>query len=103
MKRTARYIDSDLADPAVLCVEILTPGQAIANLIDKADRLLKAGTPVCWLIWPERRRAWIYTREDLREATESLVAQLSGGDVAAVPAAEMWTELDEAPEHNTCP
>jgi Uma2 family endonuclease len=56
----ARYIEGDLADPAILAVEIISPRQSLSNLMDKAERLLKAGTPMCWIIWPERRQAWMY-------------------------------------------
>src|SRR5581483_7378335 len=58
--RNAAYRDGDLLDSAILCVEILSPGQALSNLFDKAERLLIAGTPVCWIIWPESRQAWVY-------------------------------------------
>ena len=56
-RRNAKYRDGDLADPASLCIEIFSPGQTFSTLLDRAERLVKAGTPVCWLIWPERRQA----------------------------------------------
>ncbi|MBV8550026.1 MAG: Uma2 family endonuclease [Acidobacteriaceae bacterium] len=93
--RDARYINGDLADPAILCVEIVSPGQTIANLFDKADRLLRAGTPLCWIIWPERRKAWMYTADDLVEAADTLQALLPDGNTIQVSTAEMWAELDE--------
>ena len=95
MARNARYDDGDLADPAVLAVEILSPGQTVANLFDKAGRLVKAGTPVCWVIWPERRKSWEYSASDLVEAKDFLTAPLpEANEPLAVPLAEMWAELD---------
>lgn len=44
----------------MLCVEIVSPGQIIGSLFDKCDRLHSGGTEVCWVIWPERKRCWIY-------------------------------------------
>lgn len=91
--RTAAYHDGDLFDPAVLCVEILSPGQALSSLFDKAERLLAAGTPVCWIIWPESRQAWIYRLNAMHEATEYLNAESADGRLE-IRLAEMWAELD---------
>jgi Uma2 family endonuclease len=93
-RRHAKYRDGDLADPALLCIEIFSPGQTFSALLDRAERLLKAGTPACWLIWPERRQAWKYTAENLREATEVLSASLGDEDSIEITVAEMWAELD---------
>jgi Uma2 family endonuclease len=92
--RNARYQDGDLADPAVLCVEILSPGQTVGDLFDRADRILKAGTPLCWIIWPERRKAWMYSLQDLVEVTDTLRVALDNPDRVDIPLAEMWRELD---------
>ncbi len=93
-RRDARYENENLAEPAVFCVEILSPGQRLAELFDKADRLLKAGTPLCWIVWPERRKAWMYSIDDLQEATTHLKAPLPEGGVLEVELAAMWGELD---------
>jgi Uma2 family endonuclease len=92
--RKAEYRDGDLADPALLCVEIVSPGQTFSALVDRAERLLKSGTPACWLIWPERRQAWTYTAENIREATEVLSASLGDEDSIEITVAEMWAELE---------
>ena len=92
--RNARYQDGDLADPAILCAEILSPGQTVSNLFDKADRILKAGTPLCWMIWSERRKAWMYSLKDLVEAIDTLRVVLDDSDRVDIPLAEMWRELD---------
>ncbi len=91
--RNATYRDGDLLDPAILCVEILSPGQALSNLFDKAERLLAAGTPACWIIWPERRQAWIYRQDAMHEAIECLSADSEDGQLK-VNLAHMWAELD---------
>jgi Uma2 family endonuclease len=92
--RSAQYRDGDLFDPAIVCVEILSPGQTLSNLFDKAERLLRGGTPVCWVIWPERRQAWMYRSEELHEATETLSAAVPDGSVLEIRLPEMWAELD---------
>ena len=93
-RRDARYENENLADPAVFCVEILSPGQRLAELFDKADRLLKTGTPLCWIIWPERRKAWMYSANDLEEAKTHLRAPLHEDGSVEVELAAMWGELD---------
>ena len=94
VERSARYQNDDLADPAILCVEIISPGQTLAELFDKANRFIKAGTPLCWIIWPERRKAWMYSDDDLEEAKTQLRAALPDGGVLAIDLAAMWQELD---------
>ena len=95
VERNARYDDGDLADPPQLAVEILSPGQTVGQLFDKSDRLLRAGAPVCWVIWPERRQAWMYSADWMIEATETLTAPLSDGSRLEVKLAEMWAELED--------
>jgi len=95
MERDAHYVDGDLADPPLLAIEILSRGQTVGQLFDRADRLVRAGAPVCWIIWPERRKAWLYSAEGVVEVRESLTAALRGGDTTmAIPLAEIWAELE---------
>lgn len=72
---SARYQDGDLAEGAYLAVEIMSPGQTIGFLFDKADRLVRTGTKWCWIVWPARRQAWIYTSDSLKEAHDALTAE----------------------------
>ncbi len=94
VREAAEYKDGDLAEPPVLAVEILSPGQTLSDLFDKCDRLLHAGAPMCWIIWPERRKAWMYNSEDLNQAHESLVAVLLDGSRVEIRLAEMWAKLE---------
>jgi len=75
-------------------IEILSPGQTIAQLFDRAGRLCYAGAPLCWIIWPERRKAWLYSSEDLIEAHDVLAAPLPEGTHVSIRLAEIWAELD---------
>ena len=90
----SRYIDGDLAEPPLLGIEILSPGQALSDLLDKCERLLKHGTPRCWIIWPERRQAWMYTTGEFVEAHEKLSTTLAADASVEVPLADMWASLD---------
>jgi Uma2 family endonuclease len=93
MERSARYENGDLADPPVLAVEIMSPGQTLSDLVDRCERLHKAGTPQCWIVWPERRQAWTFTPVSFEAANENLTASLDQ-TVIEISLAEMWRELD---------
>lgn len=49
------------ARDALLAIEILSPGQTVQELFGKVSLLHEAGCPACWVIWGERRRAWVST------------------------------------------
>ena len=91
----ARYEDGDLAEPPILAVEILSPGQTIGDMFMRAERLLKLGTPRVWVIWPEKRKAWEYSglpsSFELKEMTD--VLSMFGMEVE-IRLADMWAELD---------
>lgn len=91
--RSARYEDGDLAEPPILAIEIMSPGQTLSNIVDRCERLHKAGTPQCWVIWPERRQVWMFTPVSLEAAKENLTASLGEGSIE-VSLAEIWAELD---------
>lgn len=93
VERSARYEDGDLADPPVLAIEIMSPGQPLSNLLDRCERLHKAGTPLCWVVWPERRQAWMFTPVSFEATKETLIATLGEGSIE-INLAEMWSELD---------
>lgn len=95
--RDARYIEGDLADPAAFVVEILSPGQSLSDLIGKADRIVRSGTPLCWVFWGEARRAWMYTSSDMEEAREVISASLPGSNRLDVRLDELWEQLDSEP------
>jgi Uma2 family endonuclease len=93
--RSARYKDGDLTEPPLWGVEILSPGQTIGDLFERAGRLLKLGCPLVWVIWPEKCRAWEYSNNDLQEVKDQLTAQLPNeSNSIKVKLAEMWAELD---------
>ncbi len=94
MSRDARYINGDLADPPIFAVEILSVGQTIGQPFDTADRLVRAGASVCWIIWPERRKAWLYSAEDVIEVHDSLTAALPQARSVSIPLSDIWAELD---------
>lgn len=97
IRRGAQYVNGDLGEAPALVIEILSPGQTIAELLGKADRFLKAGAPLSWVIWPEKRKAWTYTQGDLSESGNLLAAfhDEVGSDVSLnLPVSELWACLE---------
>lgn len=87
--RGTRFENGMLAGPAELAIEILSPGQAFSDLLDKCERLHRAGTVHCWVFWPEKREAWHYMPDDFRSATQTL----SAGDIHA-DVAKLFADLE---------
>jgi Uma2 family endonuclease len=94
--RHAKYEDGDLAEPPLWAVEILSPGQTIGDLFIRAERLLKLGTPMVWVIWPERRKAWEYSVRitSLFELEESNKTLAGVGMELEIQLDEMWADMD---------
>lgn len=51
-------------NPVFLCVEILSPPDRIGKLFAKCEEYHSWGVPHCWIIDPERKRAWEYAPND---------------------------------------
>jgi Uma2 family endonuclease len=89
----AHYVDGDLASPAVMAVEILSPGQDISDLFTKAGKIMKSGTPFCVILWPERQRCWTYTLEDINEDTERQSIRAFREHQLDIDPLAMWASL----------
>lgn len=71
-RRDAKYENGMLAESPPLAVEIISPDQTLGNLLDKCERLHRAGTEMCWVLWPEKSRAWTFTSGGVPEVAECL-------------------------------
>lgn len=67
-------------DPVFLCVEILSPPDRIGKLIAKCEEYHRWGVPYCWIIDPERKKAWEYAPDDREPRVAQ--AQLTAGPIA---------------------
>jgi len=89
---TVRPSGRILRQPPFLCIEILSPEDRASRFQEKIDDYLKFGVANIWLIDPRTRRAWSYTREGKRDATDILTTDTPRIEV---PLAELFAELDE--------
>ncbi len=52
-------------EPVPLCVEVLSPGQGLGEILSKCEQYHRWGVPTAWVIDPVSRRAWVYHRGSL--------------------------------------
>lgn len=82
--------ESYAEQPPLLCVEILSPEDRLGATFAKCERYHDWGVPVCWVIDPEKRRAWSYGRSgEPVLVSEDLVA----GDIR-LSFADLFSVLD---------
>lgn len=92
-RRGIMFAESYGQTPYVLAIEILSPDDTLAATLAKCEIYHRWGVPHCWVLDPEKRRAWIYNQGDQpRLAEESLEA----GDIRFT-LAEVWQGLDPQP------
>lgn len=61
-----------LREPPFLCIEILSPEDRASRVEAKIEEYLAFGVPYIWVIDPDERKGWSYTREGKHETAERL-------------------------------
>lgn len=62
-----------VTEPPFLCIEILSHSDRIVEMQERIDDYLEFGVRYVWLINPHTRRAFIYTREGVREVKDGIL------------------------------
>ena len=62
-----------LTEPPFLCIEILSKSDRMEEMQERIDDYLEFGVRYVWLINPRKRRAFIYSREGVREAKDGIL------------------------------
>ena len=62
-----------LTQPPFLCIEVQSPEDRISRIQQKIDDYLHFGVRFVWLIDPFERRAWIYTKDEIREVRDGML------------------------------
>jgi Uma2 family endonuclease len=57
----------------VLCIEILSPEDRMSRYLDRVKDYFDMGVPVCWIIDPSARRAWVAKPGLLVEAEDGIL------------------------------
>jgi Uma2 family endonuclease len=85
--------ESYAKQPPLLCIEILSPEDRLGATFAKCERYHDWGVPVCWVIDPEKRRAWSYERsgEPVQASTDLKAADIH------LTFADLFSVLDSPP------
>jgi Uma2 family endonuclease len=65
--------DPIIRTPPFLCIEILSPGDRMAEMQERIDDYLAFGVSYVWLIHPATRRAFVYTTGQVREVRDGIL------------------------------
>jgi len=75
--------------PIHLCIEILSPGDRLASVLEKCETYHAWGTPHAWVVDPQSRRAWQYSKG----SDPCEVEDLQAGDIHQ-RVADIFSTLD---------
>jgi Uma2 family endonuclease len=82
-----------LTRPPFLCIEIVSPEDRMAKLIEPVKEYLEFGVTYVWIVDPETRTAYSYTTQEGLQVRARL-ATANPEIVVSMP--ELFAELDEA-------
>ncbi len=64
-----------LAEPPLLCIEVVSPSQRPSEMLAKCERYRDFGVPFCWVVDPVSKRAWeSHAGAPVAEQTSTLTA-----------------------------
>lgn len=79
--------------PPFICIEILSPEDRQSRTQARIDDYLNFGVPYVWVVNPENRRAWTYTKLGSLEVTDGVLRTQNPS--LEIPLAEIFAGLDE--------
>lgn len=62
-----------ITEPPFLCIEILSPGDRVAEMQDRIDDYLKFGVRYVWLMNPRNRRTSVYRADGVEEVSDGVL------------------------------
>jgi len=80
-RMTKRALSSYVPLMPDLAVEVISPSQSLAQVREKAERYLRHGSALVWLIDPQAQTAEVWRRGSDERETIAGDGELSGGDV----------------------
>ena len=79
--------------PPLLCIEILSPGDTLAEMQQRIDDYLAMGVRNIWLFDPVRRLAWTVVNSSIQPLAADAFS--IPGTAIRVPLAALYSELDD--------
>jgi Uma2 family endonuclease len=74
--------------PPFLCIEILSPEDAMTRMLERLDDYLRFGVSHVWVLDPSTKRAYDYTATGMREVKDGVLR--TENPLIAVPLAELF-------------
>jgi len=72
-----------------LCIEVVSPRDRLANIMERAGDYLSLGTPFTWIFDPGKKRSWIYSHLGTVETPEPV---LRHGEIE-LPIADLFAKV----------
>ena len=91
MRRTQKP-ERVLTTPPMLCIEILSPEDRMSRIEEKVTDYLAFGVEYVWVIDPQRRTAWTYTKAEVQQVRDQLT---TGDPDLSVSLSRLFADLVE--------
>jgi Uma2 family endonuclease len=78
-----------IEQPPILCTEIVSPDDKLADLLIRAGDYLALSVPVSWILDPGKKQAFVYSEQGTVQSPE---AGLRHGQIE-LPVAELFEQL----------
>ena len=78
-----------IEQPPLLCIELVSPDDKLAELVVRGGDYLSMGVPITWILDPEAKQVFIYSDQGTVESSEPV---LRHGQIE-LPIAELFKQL----------
>ena len=85
-------IEPVFTKPPLVCIEVLSKDDTLRSMQDRIDDYLAFGVPNIWVLDPIARRAYICSRQGLREPEDGILR--ASGTPIEISLAELFQELE---------
>lgn len=82
-----------LTRPPFVCIEVISPDDRMSRVTGRVKEFLAFGVNYVWIVDPESRTAYSYTKDEGREVRDRLTT--ANPDIS-ISLPELFAELDEA-------
>lgn len=86
---SAAFYPAVIEEPPLLCIEIVSPDDKLADLVIRAGDYLSIGVAITWILDPETKQVFIYSNQGTIESSEAV---LRYGQIE-LPIAELFDQL----------
>jgi Uma2 family endonuclease len=78
-----------IEQPPLLCIEVVSPDDRLADLVTRAGDYLTLGVPITWIFDPKTKQSFIYSDQGTVESFDPILRR----GLIELPIAELFTKL----------